>query len=258
VLVYLYLAAVASSTFRADPAALHPLRGGPRYFFFPFILTFWILIQFGLTTQRPWLRRSIGLLCLVAGINALPVWSRRHDDLQWQEHLLSARLFPEYGIPIQSDGRRDRAWSIGQTGDAWDRLLRRGLLLPNDALANRPTFAYRVVGAGEPAAFPNGNHGSPPGGRSDISIANSGGRMLVTLRLAAGQRIRFRSGPVKDFQSMQIVGSEGVFIPRLPITTDWVTLEFSNSRLPASFTLKIEDQGQGVGEWSEYDPWSTP
>jgi hypothetical protein len=48
---------------------------------------------------------------------------------------------------------------------------------------------------------------------------------------------------------MSVVGSEGLFIEELPLTTDWITLEFSNAKLPATFTLKIEDAGNGVGEW---------
>jgi hypothetical protein len=49
---------------------------------------------------------------------------------------------------------------------------------------------------------------------------------------------------------MQVVGYENVFIPTLPIAADWVVLEFSNSKLPNEFTLKLEDNGQGIGEWS--------
>jgi hypothetical protein len=52
---------------------------------------------------------------------------------------------------------------------------------------------------------------------------------------------------------MEIVGQEGTFIASLPLTTDWVTLEFSNSRLPHEFTLKVVNEGQGVGEWSPTD-----
>jgi hypothetical protein len=49
---------------------------------------------------------------------------------------------------------------------------------------------------------------------------------------------------------MEVVGFSGIFISNLPITTDWVTLEFSNSKLPPKFEVKVIDQGQGVGEWS--------
>jgi hypothetical protein len=261
ILVYLYVAAVASSTFRVDPASLHPSRGGPRYFFFPYILTFWILIQFGLNEEKTWLRRSIGFLCLIGVLNAVPVWTRRHDDLQWQDHIVSARLFPEYDIPIQFDGNRVRAWSIHQSGDDWNRLLRRDWLLSGGGLANLPTFAYRVMGSSEGAGHldsPDRNAAVSPDGHSTFSMTNAGGRNKVILRLTAGQRIRFRSGPVKSYQSMRIMDCEDVFIGRLPITAGWVTLEFSNSRLPERFTLTVEDKGQGVGEWSVIDPWEDP
>lgn len=261
ILVYLYVVAVASSTFRVDPAALHPSLGGPRYFFFAYILTFWILIQFGLTEERTWLRRSIGFLCLIAVLNAVPVWSRRHDDLQWQDHIVSARLFPEYDIPIQFDGNRIRAWSIGQSGNDWNRLLRRDWLLTGEALANLPTFAYRVICSSNGGGYSyssNRDAAVSPKRNSTTSMAIVRGRNDVILRLTAGQRIRFRSGPVKDYPSMRIAGYNDVFIDRLPISTGWVTLEFSNSRLPERFTLIVEDKGQGVGEWSDIDPWESP
>jgi hypothetical protein len=252
ILVYLYCAAIAASAVRVDPAALHPILGGPRYFFFPFVLTFWILVQLVLAAGKGWLRNTAGILALVAVLNAVPQWSRRHDDLQWAKHLVSARLFPVYAIPIESDGHWFRAWSIAETGAVWDDLLRRDPFVSHEDLEGLPTFAYRVVGPGEgggrgPAAWSGAGNAE---GSGAISVASAGSRKEVDIRLGAGGRIRFRSGPVTGFPSMEIVGHEGEFIPELPKTTGWVTLEFSNARLPREFTVRVRDLGQGVGEWS--------
>jgi hypothetical protein len=50
---------------------------------------------------------------------------------------------------------------------------------------------------------------------------------------------------------MEVAGHESVFIQRLPTTRDWVTLEFSNSRLPSEFEIKVVDHGHGVGDWAQ-------
>jgi hypothetical protein len=48
---------------------------------------------------------------------------------------------------------------------------------------------------------------------------------------------------------MSVVGLDERFIEELPVSSAWITLEFSNANLPATFTLKVEDTGSGVGEW---------
>jgi hypothetical protein len=254
ILVYLYFASVASSIFRIDPAALHPFRGGPRYFFFPFILTFWVLIQFALTAEKKWVRNFVAIVCLIGFLNAIPVWSRHHDDLEWRAHVVSARLFSVYDVPIQSDGHWFRAWSIELSGNNWDDQLRKDSFLSHDKLEGMRTFAYRVVSPRDTGGTKDTSQwSSASGSDGDQSISTStiGNRKEVTLRLSAGGRIRYRSGQAKASLSMEIVGYESVFIPELPMTTDWVTLEFSNSKLPQNFTVKIQDNGQGVGEWAE-------
>jgi hypothetical protein len=249
ILLYLYVGSVASSILRNDPAALHPFRGGPRYFFFPFFLTSWILIQFALTADRKWLRNSAGIVAIVGALNAIPQWTRSHDDLHWAEHLVSARLFSEYDIPIESDGHWFRAWSIQEPGAAWERLLRKDRFLSPAELGARPTFAYRVVSASELEAD-GWAAADPPDGSQMISIGSSGAKKETLIRLSTSRRIRFSSGAAKDFPFIEVIGHEKEFIPRLPLTTDWVTLEFSNSRLPKEFTVRVVDRGQGVGQWA--------
>jgi hypothetical protein len=249
VLVYLYVGAVASSILRNDPAALHPFRGGPRYFFFPFFLTSWILIQLALTAGKKRLRIAAAAAAVTGGLNALPQWTRHHDDLHWAEHLVSARQFSEYGIPIESDGHWFRAWSIEEPGATWKGLIERDRFASAAELDERPTFAYRIVGANELNADGWGAESDPNSGRL-VSIAQPGGGGGRVMRLSKSGRILFRSGPVKDFPFMEVVGHEKTYIPRLPMTTDWVTLEFSNSTLPREFTIRVTDHGQGVGEWA--------
>ena len=62
ILLYLLLGSIALTVARIDPASIHPEFAGPRYFFFPFILTFWILIQFFYVTQSVW-SRALAMRC---------------------------------------------------------------------------------------------------------------------------------------------------------------------------------------------------
>jgi hypothetical protein len=74
----------------------------------------------------------------------------------------------------------------------------------------------------------------------------------VLLKLRRGNRLLYRAGPGKNGQSLSIVDHEQEFITQLPVANakDWVTLEFSNAKLPDEFFVKIKDEGQGWGEWS--------
>jgi hypothetical protein len=249
ILVYLYLGAVASSVLRADPAALHPFRGGPRYFFFPFFITSWILIQLALTAGRTWITKLAGIAALIGAMNAIPQWTRNHDDLHWGENLVSARLFSDYYIPIQFDGHWFRAWSIAGPGAFWMGLLEKDHLLSSAELDACPTFAFRIVSAEELNAD-GWDMGNAPNSGRIVSITRPGTQKETVLSLSANRRIRFRSGPASGPQFMEVVGHESMFIRRLPMTKDWVTLEFSNSRLPKEFVIRVVDHGQGVGEWA--------
>jgi hypothetical protein len=249
ILVCLYVGAVASSILRNDPAALHPFRGGPRYFFFPFFLTSWILIQLSLSAERRWLRTAAAVAALVGALNAIPQWTRRHDNLHWADHLLSARLFPRYAIPIESDGHWFRAWEIDEPGATWDRLLREDHLLSRERSESGPTNAYRIVGNAEL----NSNgwlEAPPPAGGPTVLVPGTGTHAEKVIPLSMDRRVRFRCGEIANPPLVEIAGHETEFLTRLPPTGDWVTLEFSNSRLPGEFTVRVIDRGQGVGDWA--------
>jgi hypothetical protein len=249
ILVYLYVGAVASSILRNDPAALHPFRGGPRYFFFPFFLTSWILIQLALTAQRRWVRSGAAVAALLGALNSLPQWTRHHDDLRWKDHLLSARLFARYEIPIESDGHWFRAWSIDEPGATWDRLLRSDPLLGRSTFERGPTFPVKVVGGEETNS--NGWSEAPPAADGPrVVLPPSGISPEKVIELSRDRRVRFRRSPAEPAPLVEIPGHESEFLSSLPPTDGWVTLEFSNSRLPAKFTVRVIDRGQGVGDWA--------
>lgn len=135
-------------------------------------------------------------------------------------------------------------------GPVWQNLLEKDRLLTAADLDARPTFAYRIVSQEELDADGWETGAAPNSGRV-VSVTRPSAQKETIFKLSARRRIRFRSGPASQPPFMQVVGHESMFIQRLPITRDWVTLEFSNSRLPATFEIKVSDHGQGVGEWSQ-------
>ncbi len=261
VLMYLLLGAIGLSVARVDPAIMHPHWAGPRYFFFPFILLFWVLIQFGAGLTRTTARALMGALLAVAVANAVPVWSRSHDNLQWREHLLSCQYFSNYALPVHFDGNRNRAWELLLSGENCRALTGRALF---DGVAQTvpPLFAYTAL-----PQRPSAGHAelvsSTMDGTDFAKSTLEGYRVLgsytergdaatgeVLLKVRRGGSILYRSGPGRDGQTMQVVGHEREFSAQLPKASDWVTLEFANQRLPEEFTLRISDTGQGWGEWS--------
>ncbi|MGA9032915.1 MAG: hypothetical protein WB402_10395 [Sulfuricaulis sp.] len=267
ILLYLLAGTVVLTVVRVDPAGIHPRLAGPRYFFLPFVLTFWILIQYFHAAHSKWLRSFIGIVTVTAVINAAPVWSRQHDDLRWTDHVRSCRLFPSYTIPVQFDGNRSSAWSLKLSGNSCAELLERDFLISTKEIDERSTFAYTVLKAnvrdkgdkGREAAklisstmtgtdFQKSNlKGYRVIGSFNSSDADTG---EVLLKLHRGDHVLYRSGPGRGGHSMSIVGHEPAFIAQLPIANDWETLEFSNTKLPAEFVLKIKDEGREFGEWS--------
>lgn len=87
---------------------------------------------------------------------------------------------------------------------------------------------YKVLGS-----FINGNHDTGS----------------ISLQLKRGGSLYYRSGPTGGGQLL-FIESDKLFSQVLPVATDWVVLEFSNSNLPDIFTVIFKDAGAGWGEWS--------
>jgi hypothetical protein len=69
---------------RVSIYVVHPYLAGPRYFFYPFILLSWLLVQ--VAYQRDLVLRSAAIFCLLLAVsNALPQFDRTHESLQWRK-----------------------------------------------------------------------------------------------------------------------------------------------------------------------------
>lgn len=263
VLLYLIFGAIALASARISPADAHPDSIGPRYFFFPYLLVFWALVQL-LASGRPVARVLAGIAIAAGVLNALPVFSRAHIDLRWKEQVLSCTQFDQYRIPIQYDGTGLGIWYLPLDGRTCAALLAQDPFHDPAALEGARLAPYRFI----PGLLPGRSmaqlvrddmHGADfarstlPGlvvvGSFRSGDADTGS---ATFRLQRGDRILYRSGPRSSDQRVTIVGAGERFSDRLPVSLEWATLEFSNRLLPEEFTVQVRDAGQGYGEWSAY------
>lgn len=123
-LIYLWCTSVLMSMYRVDVSILDPIHAGPRYFFFPYILLSWILIELAYSSVLIVKIASISVLALSIA-NAVPHLDRRHDRLQWQEHVWQCAQSQTYTFPVHFAGGANNVWFFTLTGKQCARLLER-------------------------------------------------------------------------------------------------------------------------------------
>jgi hypothetical protein len=269
---YLWFTAVLMSISRVDISIIHQALAGPRYFFFPFVLMTWWLLQIALTDSNRWLRSGAWSFLLLAGINVFPVLYREHDALHWQRNLYSCKFFDNYSLPIHYNGNRSLAWELPISGEQCSKLLARDPFYAADTSLNSPTYPYRVVPSGVSSAKSKvidttsvltnqwlgmdyyslrSDKTTLPGfqviGSYGSSNSESGSLRVI---MARGDQIWYRSEPRAKQQFIYIESEQSIFTSFLPNTSEWVLLEFSNINLPDKFIVQFLDGGDGWGEWS--------
>ncbi|NVZ22294.1 hypothetical protein HX794_21865 [Pseudomonas costantinii] len=71
----------------------------------------------------------------------------------------------------------------------------------------------------------------------------------IVLRVKRGDKLLYRSGPTSGRQFIEF-NDDPSSVSTLPVATEWGVLDFSNSKFPESFSIKISDDGDAWGEWS--------
>jgi hypothetical protein len=264
ILLYLLVGAIAMSVVRVDPAMLSTAGGAPRYFFYPFVALFWILVQLYFVKAGIFHKSLAVLMAVLAILNLLPVVTRPHVDLEWQAHIRSCRLFPLYSIPVGVDGKQIwPGWEMRLKGEDCDKFLRSDRFVSLPGLERLPTFAYTIQGIdwmqdeapAEVVVNTMTGRDFPPSARPGYRIIGSyneagSGEGELRLRLKKGASVLYRSGANKKDQSIQIVGYEQQFMSTVPAANDWIKLTFSNIDLPPEFVVRIRDAGAGPEQWS--------
>lgn len=258
-------ASIGMVALRVDIAIIHPVLAGQRYFFFPFVLISWCLVQVA-AGDKSWCWKMISSLLIgVSLVNAVPVLTRpRPDDLRWKEHVFSCPFFARYLIPIEYNGRADMAWRLDLSGEECRVLLGHDLL---SKLGRRPRpFPYAVL-----PYVPGADMGSLatqasvirnewvglvppedrlPGLHTITSLKSSHPGAQVTLRLRRGEVVLYRSGPLTAHSQVFIDGRTSPFLQSLPPLPRWSVLSFTSSALPEQFSVTFVG-GNGPVDWIE-------
>jgi hypothetical protein len=238
ILLFLLFGSIGLSISRVDPVWLY---GRPRYLFYPFIFIFWIIIQGLYASHSKRFGISLGAFGLVGLINGVPVWASRHDELSWAAHVRSCRLFNSYSIPIQYDGDRSLSWSLIVPGQDCDKFLERELLDSKVKIGELPTYPYTVF---YPSAVKESGSEMIRNHVADFETSSDDEARSLLFELKRGDSILYHSAIDGAEQVVSIKNHEQQFLTELPNKKDWVLLEFSNSKLPANFTVEIKTEAK--------------
>jgi hypothetical protein len=131
ILGYLWIASALSSLSRVDVNALDQVAAGPRYYFIPFFLEGWILLQIAAGGRTAVLRGIAAAFLVCATFNALPVLSRTHADLAWDAALDACSAVPgdgAFSIPIHEISAAEPHWILTLSGAQCRRMSRHGIV----------------------------------------------------------------------------------------------------------------------------------
>lgn len=70
----------------------------------------------------------------------------------------------------------------------------------------------------------------------------------VSVHLKRGDRVLYRSGPTAGNQVVTLDNDSKKIM--LPVSLEWVVLDFSSPHLPEQFVATFKDEGSGWGEWT--------
>jgi hypothetical protein len=126
VLLGLFFVAICASVALRMPLesfrAIDPFVVGPRYFFYPFIVSGWMMLWLASVSRTP---IRIAIVVALAASVLLPVrmLSRRHDAVDWRQHIRSCAQSVTYDVPIHYIGRAGDMWHAALTGAQCRKLI---------------------------------------------------------------------------------------------------------------------------------------
>lgn len=115
-------AAVAATLVRVPVEAIHPKLAGPRYFFYPFVLLAWALIQIA-ALEKNVVRIGATIVLALAGRNALEVAQRRHDAIDWRANVEQCLHEDAHLMQIHYIGSSAGLWQVRLTNAQCRRLV---------------------------------------------------------------------------------------------------------------------------------------
>ncbi|WP_152540959.1 hypothetical protein [Luteimonas huabeiensis] len=127
VLAGAFVVSVVISIARAPVEIIDPFFAGPRYFFYPYILLSWTLLQVASISHR--IFAGVLLSLLLASTQAFGAHAPRgHHPMDWRLELAecAASRGDEYLLPIHFAGHRDQLWHFKIRPSDCARLISQG------------------------------------------------------------------------------------------------------------------------------------
>lgn len=269
VLVYFLVGAIALSIVRAPIEAMHPVVAGPRYFFYPFVLVAWILIQ-GIDFSFKFTFVNFRSLLLLAAL-ALSIhnifnagWSRGHDDIEWSRNIESCTHFDNYLVPLQGNGDRAHFWRASYSREMCNFLAAKQKVETDNlypfvvkevsgyfsSKLRHDADSFRSAIIKNELKGSNYDH-SAPAGHIPLGTwgTGDGDTGSITLSMQKGAQILYTSGPGGTSQYFNLHSPSISFFGHLPVCLQWCSLEFSFDELPSEFVVTLSDAGASWGEW---------
>lgn len=123
-LIYLLASSILMSAYRVEISILNPINAGLRYFFYPYLLVSWILIQLLFSGQ--FLTRIVaGIFLVISLLNAFPHLNRKHDNLNWGEDIINCSQSQTYTFPAHFAGDKNNVWTFTLTGEQCKDLIQK-------------------------------------------------------------------------------------------------------------------------------------
>jgi len=119
------LTGILSGT-RVPLDVIHPWSDGPRYFFLPFALLSWLVLQIFALDIRVAQIVAAAVLGLALR-NAIDIGQRRHDKLDWRASIDKCLISEECDLPVHYNGVAKRAWSVVLRRDECRQMVERSL-----------------------------------------------------------------------------------------------------------------------------------
>ncbi len=255
-LLYLLAGSIALSVMRVSVEIMGPTGGGPRYFFYPYVLLGWILIQ-GLAYHRGGPRVLFAAPLAFALANAaLSGWNRATDVFSFQRQMQSCMHFEEYGMPIHKGGSRFDIFRgtyprrvcayIAARMDPLDENELRPFSWLHAGFATGARHIPRIVSQ----TLSGSSAVAPPQGYTMIGTYNAPTATGdVTLDARRGELVLYASGAGRKPARYDLQTATHHFSGVLPLCPETCTLAFGSDLLPDSFTVRLSDDSDGPDDW---------
>ena len=115
-------AAITATLVRIPVEAIHPKLAGPRYFFYPFVMLTWLLVQIA-AIEKSAMRVAATIVLALACRNALEVAQRRHETIDWRANVEQCLGQPTHIMPIHFAGALAAHWQTSLTREQCRQLV---------------------------------------------------------------------------------------------------------------------------------------